>query len=70
LGLDLIGHPEIAETPETAVRIAVLYWTHKNLNRKADANDTVGITRSINGGLNGIDDRLARLRKLSTALGA
>lgn len=70
LGLDLINHPELAEAPETSVRIAVLYWTHKNLNRKADANDTVGITRSINGGTNGLDDRLARLRNLTKALGA
>lgn len=69
LGLDLIGHPEIAEAPENCIRIAIWFWTVKNLNRKADGNDIVGITRAINGGLNGIDDRLARLRVLSKALG-
>lgn len=69
LGLDLIGNPDLAATPENGVRIAVLYWTRKNLNRKADADDVTGITRSINGGLNGIDDRLARLRAIKRALG-
>ena len=65
LGLDLVNHPELAEEPFNAVRIACQYWVDKNLNRFADIDDTISITRRINGGLNGLQDRLKWLKNFS-----
>ena len=65
LGLDLVNHPEIASTPEVSVRVALEYWKNKNLNALADADDIVSITRRINGGTNGLDDRKAYLAKIT-----
>ena len=40
----------------------VWYWTaaRPQLNGLSDQSDLVGVTRSVNGGLNGFDDRLNR----------
>lgn len=60
LGIDLEGNPEIAAIPSIGLLIAAEYWTQHGLNADADADDLRGITKAINGGLNGLDDR-ARL---------
>lgn len=40
---------------------AVWYWTvARNMNKYADANDIVGATRAVNGGLNNLDGRTRR----------
>lgn len=64
LGLDLEGSPELAATPGVGLLIALEYWKVRNLNILADSDDLVGITRRINGGLNGLDDRRARLAQI------
>lgn len=61
LGLDLEGSPELAAPPGVGLLIALEYWKVRNLNILADSDDLIGITRRINGGLNGLDDRRARL---------
>ena len=57
LGVDLVNQPELAETPEIAVRTACEYWKTRGLERYADADDIQGMTRHINGGLNGLAQR-------------
>lgn len=57
LGLDLIADPAQAATPAVGFATAGLYWTSHKLNDLADAEDFVGITRRINGGINGLPDR-------------
>jgi putative chitinase len=57
LGLDLEGKPELAESPEVSVLTALEYWKSRNLNALADSNDIMAITKKINGGFNGLDDR-------------
>lgn len=55
---DFISKPEmIATSPWSAVS-ALWYWDMKNLNALADRGDIENITKKINGGLNGYDDRL------------
>ncbi|GAA4827565.1 hypothetical protein GCM10023232_27370 [Sphingosinicella ginsenosidimutans] len=61
IGIDLESHPEIAAVPSIGMLTACTYWTVRGLNALADADDVEGITRRINGGLNGLDDRKARL---------
>ncbi len=61
LGIDLVSDPQIATQPEISCRIAALYWNSRNLNKYADWNNERGfkiITRKINGGYNGWNDRL------------
>lgn len=57
LGVNLLENPALAAEPAIAVGTAVLYWNDHRLSALADADDTVGITRKINGGVNGLDDR-------------
>jgi putative chitinase len=59
LGLDLIAQPELLEQPGPAARSAVWFWHRHDLNRLADTRDITTITRRINGGLTGLDDRKA-----------
>ncbi|OEZ91450.1 glycoside hydrolase family 19 protein [Duganella phyllosphaerae] len=59
LGLDLIAHPELLEQPVNACRSAGWFWKTRGLNELADAGDQVRVTRRINGGTNGLADRLA-----------
>jgi len=45
------------------------FWDMKGLNALADGGKFEAITRKINGGLNGYDDRLARWGVAKLALG-
>lgn len=62
LGLDLEGNPEQAAQPPVAVLVACEYWKSRKINDPADADDVYAVTKRINGGLNGIDDRIMKLR--------
>lgn len=57
LGLDLLVTPESLERTVAATESALWFWKTKNLNRFADANDIRGMTKAINGGYNGLDER-------------
>lgn len=59
LGLDLLGRPELLEEPEHACMAAGWFWKSNGLNELADKGDIEGITRRINGGINGMADRKA-----------
>jgi predicted chitinase len=58
LGLDLINNPTIAATKEVGFRIAGEYWKLNGLNELADQQQFKSITKRINGGYNGLDDRI------------
>ena len=49
---------EYMETFEGAAQSACFYWEQNNLNRFADANDVKGLTKAINGGYLGLEDRI------------
>lgn len=55
--------PEIAAQPRDAARLALLYWARKALNDEADRDDIEAITRAINGGTVGLEERKALLVK-------
>lgn len=57
LGLDLEGKPELAADPVVSLRIACLYWSDRKIGPMADDDDLLRVTRAINGGKNGLDDR-------------
>ncbi|HUS09141.1 MAG TPA: peptidoglycan-binding protein [Pyrinomonadaceae bacterium] len=58
LGLDLVNNPTIAATKEVGFRIAGEFWKLNGLNELADRQDFKQITKRINGGYNGLDDRI------------
>jgi putative chitinase len=62
--------PSALTSPVWAARSAADYWDEHNLNQLADAGDNFGITRRINGGENGLADRLARTKRAVAALAA
>ncbi|MEL7539280.1 MAG: SH3 domain-containing protein [Pseudomonadota bacterium] len=63
LGLDLENDPDVvAANPVIALQVAANYWDSRNLNEVADTDDIFEVTRLINGGHNGIDDRKHLLR--------
>jgi putative chitinase len=68
LGLDLISHPELLELPQHASMSAAWFWKQKGLNDLADRDQFNTITRRINGGLNGLADRLALWEKARKVL--
>lgn len=57
LGLPLLQQPELAAVPENAAKIAVWYWMRFVRPKVTDFSDTATVTRPINKGLRGIDDR-------------
>lgn len=70
LDLPLEDTPQMAAEPIVSVRIAVDYWQSRNITPLADADDIVGVTKKINGGTNGLDDRRACLNKIRVVWGA
>lgn len=69
LGLPLIEQPDLLEQPEYAALSAGWFWDKRNLNVLADRGDFEMLTRRINGGLNGWDDRVRHYAWARAALG-
>lgn len=57
------------ETTEGAVMGAGWFWSKNGLNALADRADIIGMTKRINGGTNGLDDRKAYYAKARKLLG-
>ena len=62
--------PHYLATFEGAVQSACWFWESNNLNALADAGDMVKMTKIINGGTLGMEDRVARFNKVSIILRA
>ena len=60
LGVDLVANPDLLLEPVYAARSAAWFWATNKCNTFADAGDIEGLTKKINGGLIGIDDRKKR----------
>lgn len=66
-GFDVVKQPELLCKPVGAIRSSMWFWKSKGLNELADRDEFVAITKRINGGTNGIEDRrkyLARAKKV------
>lgn len=66
-GYDVVKQPELLAKPVGAIRSSMWFWKSKGLNELADRDEFVAITKRINGGTNGIEDRrkyLARAKKV------
>lgn len=69
-GLDLLNDPDLLMKPAGAARAAGVFWRDHRLNALADADKVEAITRAINGGLLGLDDRKAQVARAKTIWGA
>lgn len=65
----LLDTPELLEQPVGACRSAGWYWSAHDLNALADAGSFRAITRAINGGFNGLAERLAFYERAKGILG-
>ena len=69
LGVDLVGNPDWLLDPKYAALSAGWFWNKKGLNALADSQDIETMTKRINGGLIGLDDRKAKIAKALSVLG-
>ena len=69
LGVDLIDNPDWLLEPQYAALSAGWFWNKKGLNSLADTQDLETMTKRINGGLLGLDDRKAKIAKALSVLG-
>lgn len=58
LRVDLVANPPLAATKEVGFRVAGLFWQRNGLNELADQQRFRRITKRINGGFNGLADRV------------
>jgi putative chitinase len=63
LGVDLIMQPELVATPMYAALTAGWFWDTQKLNQYADSKDYKTMTKKINGGFIGLDDRIHHIEK-------
>jgi putative chitinase len=61
LGVDLIMNPELVATPMYAALTAGWFWDTHKLNQYADSRDYKTMTKKINGGFIGLDDRIKHI---------
>ena len=58
LNIDLMKNPDlIVSNAEVCVKTACWFWSVNNLNKYADVDNIKTITKRINGGYNGLEDR-------------
>jgi len=68
IGIDLENHPEKVMDPNVSAKVAAHFWQSRGLNELADQGNFREITRRINGGYNGYEDRLAYYERAQSAI--
>lgn len=69
INVDLVNNPNYLLDPKYATLSAGWFYNRKGLNELADANDIETMTKRINGGLLGLDDRKIKIAKALSVLG-
>lgn len=62
--IDIVKDPGLVEEFPLALAVAIWFWTSRKLNEVADLGDFRRITKRINGGYNGFENRLYYLNKV------
>lgn len=68
LGVDFWAEPDLVATPEYAALTAGWFWSTHNCNQLAANMDWTGLTRKINGGTIGLDERVQHTQMALAAL--
>lgn len=69
-GVDFEATPTLVVDPAHALGPALGEWTEGHLNDAADRNDILTITKVINGGTNGLNERKALFQEIWALVGA
>ena len=69
IGIDLLSDPNLLLDPRYATLSAGWFWNKHGLNELADAQEHGIITKRINGGTLGLDDRILKTTKALSVLG-
>ena len=69
LGVDFVMQPDFIATPKYAALTAGWFWDTHNCNAPADALDYTKVTKIINGGTIGLDDRIKHVQHALAVLG-
>jgi len=69
LGADFIMQPELVRTPKYAAMTAGWFWQTHKLNQYADSGDILTMTKRINGGTIGLEDRKKHITHALHVLG-
>ena len=71
----ILDNPSLVSQPEDAINSALWYWNVNKLNKWADNDDVLSVSRVINLGSaakkvtpNGYDDRVTKLKKIKSIL--
>ena len=67
LGIDLVNHPELAERPDIATKVSIWYWNTRVKPRVANFGNTKAVTKKVNGGVNGLQDRTKLTKSFQVA---
>ena len=70
LGIPVEEAAEYLQTFEGAAQSACWFWETNNLNRFADVGDIKGLTKAINGGFIGLEDRIKHYEHALHVMGA
>ena len=65
-GINFLANPDLLLTEANSLIAALWFWSTKKLNRLADRDDVLGITKIINGGTNGLSDRIQKVNYYKT----
>jgi putative chitinase len=68
LGEDFVMNPDLVATPKYAALTAGFFWNTHKLNNFADVEDFKGMTKKINGGFIGLEDRIKHIRHALSVL--
>lgn len=68
LGVDFWANPDLVSTPKYAALTAGYFWQTHKLNAYADAMDYTTLTKRINGGTLGLEDRIAHIKQAYAVL--
>ena len=61
LGEDFVMQPDLVATPQYAALTAGFFWSTHKLNQYADSRDYKTMTKKINGGFIGLEDRIKHI---------
>ena len=64
LNIDLVNNPDLAKESNEAIEIALLFWIEKECGLYAKLGDVKTVTKLINGGYNGLEDRQNRFDRI------
>jgi putative chitinase len=67
-GVDLVDNPTLAAQPALSLKIACEYWKRRNINADCDRDDARAVTKKVNGGDNGLSERIVFTQKAKTAV--